>query len=262
MLPIYMIFHLDKVSSTYLKRAINEIILANDTRHLWFVLMLFNLFIIFYLIEKYLNKNRITADLSILLIISILSVKLPNIYQISQSLQYLLFFYMGYIFYKHRDKVNALKDKVIWFLIAHLSIFNFDYFIINNFNVSSNNVIYMKLFNLLVDKITAFLGIVFVFAMVQFLFTKRESKLHRLNSNKLFKNICMYNYFIYLVHQPIMLVILKVIRNIPIKPIIVYNILFWSTLFISLNLAKLYYFITSFYKYKLEPNITKKLYNQ
>jgi fucose 4-O-acetylase-like acetyltransferase len=86
MLPAEMIFHLNNDSSSYFKRVINEIILAKSPSHLWFILMLFNLFIIFYIIEEYLNRNNVALNLLMLFIISVISVIVPNIYQISQSL--------------------------------------------------------------------------------------------------------------------------------------------------------------------------------
>lgn len=255
MLPIQMIFHMDNISSSYFKRVLNEIILANKPRHLWFILMLFNLFIIFYLIENYLNRNKIISNLLILFVISILSVKIPNIYQVSQSVQYLLFFYIGYIFYRYKKIINTTKDKFLIFFIAHILLFNFDFFKIDRLSEQGNYIIYIKLFKLLSDKVIALVGVVSIFELVQFLFSKRYDKVHRLMGSKLFREISNNSFFIYLVHQPIMLIILKEIRNMPIKPIIVYNILFWITLMISLGVTNIYNTIIKKFLFCTKKNI-------
>ncbi len=240
MLPIKIIFNLDNISSSYFIRAINEIILARHPSHLWFILMLFNLFIIFYIIEKYLNKNKLIINLLILVTISIVSVKIPNVYQISTSMQYLLYFYIGYIIQKYKDNINFLKEKWKVLLILQIVGFNFDYFIINNLRTTNSNIVFIKFLNLLVDKIIALLGIMFIFTIIQISLKKGENRIYKLINTKLFKKISKNSYYIYLIHQPIMLVILRQIRDIPIYPIIVYNILFWSTLYISFILIKVY----------------------
>ncbi|EYE87687.1 hypothetical protein Q428_12050 [Fervidicella metallireducens AeB] len=185
MLPIKMVFYLDNNRAPYFKRVLNEILLAKVPSHLWFILMLFNLFIIFYFVEKYLNKNNIVVNIFILFIVSILSIKLPNIYQISQSLQYLLFFYIGYSFYKYRDVIISIKNKWILFFIVHSVIFNIAYFIINNLKLSGTKLIGLKLFSLTYDKFIAFFGITFIFTLIEFLLNKQENTSHKLVNSKL-----------------------------------------------------------------------------
>ncbi|WP_242846412.1 acyltransferase family protein [Clostridium botulinum] len=253
--PTQIIFKLDKVEKSYLKRVVYEIFLAHEPRYLWFILMLFNIFIIFYVIEKHLNKKNIVINLGIFFIVSVLASKCPNIYEIDKSFQYLLFFYMGYVFYENKKVVTLVKDKYILLFTIHILMFNYYYFIIDNVNIPSNKLILFNLFNIIIRRMIAFIGVGFVFSTIEFLISSMDKKGCILNDVKLFKNLSKYSYFIYLVHQPIMLVILKNIRWLQIKPIVVYNVLFWCTLMLSIGFAKIYYGIVYIYKHKWTKEI-------
>lgn len=52
MIPLQMIFSIYADEKSYIYRIINDTLLAQRPSHLWYLLMLFNLFIIFRIIEK------------------------------------------------------------------------------------------------------------------------------------------------------------------------------------------------------------------
>jgi fucose 4-O-acetylase-like acetyltransferase len=65
-------FYEGKSYKNFIEIVFDKIFLGRgiDPGHLWYVLMLFNLFIVFYFLEKYLNKN-IVISLGVLVILNI-----------------------------------------------------------------------------------------------------------------------------------------------------------------------------------------------
>lgn len=103
-----------------LKNGIIEI--GGGTGHLWFLVMLFLVFILFELLQKHVKLNE-KFKISFLIVISIFSfLASPLQFQISSAFYYLLFFYLGYIFYKTKDKYSQLIKKknaiFIWLLFV------------------------------------------------------------------------------------------------------------------------------------------------
>ncbi|MFQ9309614.1 MAG: acyltransferase family protein, partial [Paraclostridium sordellii] len=126
MIPLQTFFSVYKDKEVFIvDKSINYILFAQKPGHLWYLLMLFNLFIIFRIIEKLLNKNNIVFNLLILEIISMVSIKLPNIYYISSAFAYLIYFYIGYILCRNIDKIKiSLINNNKKYLIANILLFN------------------------------------------------------------------------------------------------------------------------------------------
>lgn len=83
-------------------------ILGLNTGHLWYLLILFNIFIIFYLYESFMLNKKYSIVLNLILF-SILYISLgffTNILQINRAIQYSIFFYLGYEFFRSKDKLN------------------------------------------------------------------------------------------------------------------------------------------------------------
>jgi peptidoglycan/LPS O-acetylase OafA/YrhL len=152
-----------------------------------------------------------------------------------------------------------IRSNLVALIVVHILIFNLDYFIINSLKLNGNKLIIMKIFNLAFDKIIAFSGIVLIFIIVDLLLSRYAGISFKLTNSKLFNKMSKSNYFIYLVHQPIMLVILNTIKDVPINPIIFYNILFWSTILISFSLAEIYYFGIHFWQKRYSEHFRYQL---
>lgn len=238
MIPIHMIFNIDNINTSYIIRIWNEIILAKSPRHLWFLLMLFNLFIIFYIFEKFFYRNTVKINFIIMLAISIVSIILPNTYQISSTFQYMIYFYIGYEFCNNKRKSS--RNKWMSMKLIHIILFNINYFSIYKFISQGNNGVIVKITSIISNRIISIIGVISIFLIMQHIFNVQEEKMDRLVKSNTFNKISKNTFYIYLIHQPIMLVILKKLRYLQIKPIIIYITLFAGTLIISFILVEIY----------------------
>ena len=110
--PIMTFFKFTEDS--YIKYCINGILLMNNTRHLWYIAVLFEIFIICSLVKKVLQKRNYILHIFIfliLLVIAIFSYKLPVILQLQNLCFYLLFFYLGYLFNRYYDKLYNIINN-------------------------------------------------------------------------------------------------------------------------------------------------------
>lgn len=233
MIPIQMIFKIYTDNYSFLYRVINEILLERRPAHLWFLLALFNIFIIFYFIESILNKRCTMLNFVILSLIGVASCKFPSVYQIGSSFRYLVYFYMGYVFYQN---INSIKNNIqvkTYLFLFHFLLFNIQYFVLSNIDI---NTIYFKTFKFLFNQVVSMLGVAYMFMCIYNL-CQDNKMIKKVMQNKIFKLIYQNKFYMYLVHQPIMLSILVRIKSINIKPITVFILLFWSTFFISLLLS-------------------------
>lgn len=81
------------------------IILSLDSRHLWYLMMLFGIFILFglgaHLIEKY-----PVLIFFLFLILSITAGHFPGYFQVNNICKFLIYFYIGFCYEKIRDRMN------------------------------------------------------------------------------------------------------------------------------------------------------------
>ncbi|MBS5884531.1 hypothetical protein [Clostridium sp.] len=94
--------------------------------------------------------------------------------------------------------------KFINFLVAQILISNAD-FLINNFD----NFLSKKILNIFSDRIMALIGIVVIYIVIERIIN--NSIIKYIINYKLFKELNKISYYINLIHQPIMLVFLKII---------------------------------------------------
>lgn len=104
----------------------NGVLLSKDSRHLWFVLMLFEVFVLFYLMNRCLQMLH--CPKWVLLILSFVfylsSYYFPYILQISNAFHYLFWFTLGYVFILYKNEVQriVMYSVGIAFLFAYLVI--------------------------------------------------------------------------------------------------------------------------------------------
>ncbi|MDU1413997.1 MAG: acyltransferase [Clostridium sp.] len=256
MIPIQMIFEIDNISTPYMSRIFSEIFLGKTPRHLWFLLMLFNLFIIFYLLENIFKKNKVYINFIVLFLLSVIAVKIPNFYQVSGSIQYMLFFYLGYVAYNHNKLKTIYINKSMWIIIiSYILLFNINYFIIGKYISLSSNTIVVKVLDYSIDKIISILGVMSIYLFINNLKNKNYERLERVCKSKLIFKINNLSFLIYLIHQPIMLIVLKKISLLDISPFTVYTTLFWVTLIVSIILSDLYLLLIGKVKNRYISNI-------
>lgn len=240
MIPVQMIFNIYSDNESFFYKVVNEILLANMPGHLWFLLALFNIFMIFYLVEEYVNKKSIifnkkgiVINFIILICIGFFTRNIPNFYQFQSSLEYFVFFYMGYVFSEYFEDIRNYVEKRRYVLFIHSAFFNIHYFLLNSIK---NSALWFKGVRFLFRKITSMLGVTFMF-MYSLKFCEDTERLDKFMNNSIIKLIDNNKFYTYLFHQPVLKIVLVNIGDIDISPFVVVNILFWSTLAISLLLA-------------------------
>lgn len=105
---------------------INGILLSKDSRHLWFVLMLFEVFVLFYLMNRCLQMLHCPKwALVVLSLVCYLSSNyFPYILQISNAFRYVFWFTLGYVFLLYKNEVRRIVvySVCVVFLFAYLVI--------------------------------------------------------------------------------------------------------------------------------------------
>ncbi|WP_282133257.1 acyltransferase family protein [Cellulophaga baltica] len=168
--------------------------------HFWFLIMLFIIFIIFYQFEDFF-KNKIKLGIIVTLSLFILYPIFAyfKVMPIANTFKYLPFFYMGYLFYYHDiiiEKHILNKKKIL--LFAHLILFSASlYFLQFNSNESIFNKIF-GFYHILPLGILATLILYTCFANIQ--------KLNNAIMNNIVLNINQNSYYIYIIHQPLLIV--------------------------------------------------------
>lgn len=90
---------LQLTDQSFLEYCYKGIILSLNTRHLWYILALFFIFILAILIKPLLTKSRTSRFLVVAfsLILYLVSPKLPSEVQLSNTCNYQLFFFLGVV---------------------------------------------------------------------------------------------------------------------------------------------------------------------
>lgn len=179
-----------------LKNAIGYgIFLTLDSGHLWFIFMLFNIFILFYLLEKGINKIYTPIVLGVMILIHLSSYTAPtNIFQFTSIGKYLVFFYIGYLFQKYKDEIlNVLNKRKFVYLVG-----TFLYFIIL---FRFLRQVPPNIFNALLF-VEALLGIT-----LSYLIILNVMRLKILNT-EIVRLLDRFNFEIYLLHDPLNYVLL------------------------------------------------------
>lgn len=88
----------------------NGILLSKDSSHLWFILMLFDLFVIFFIMKKCMQLLSLPHWTVLILsfVFYLLSGYFPYILQISNAFRYLFWFTLGYVFILYKDEVQRI----------------------------------------------------------------------------------------------------------------------------------------------------------
>ena len=193
---------------------IKSFMLGLNTGHLWYLLMLFNTLILFYLYEKFvLNKKYlIILNLIIFVILYISSGFFINIFQINRVIRYSIFFYLGYEFFRSKDKLilklEKLKTKYILITIPILVVISLALILVSKMKLSS--IILSKLFSL-IDIVIAIVCITICYLIVYLINNRIKNTVIKDNIDKLINIIGKYSFNIYLLHEPIIFVILHFI---------------------------------------------------
>ena len=90
------------------------IILSKDSRHLWYVLMLFEVFLLFWIIDHGVRKLRLPkwSLIFIAFLLFILANKIPYIFQLNNVFRYFFWFSCGYVFMLYKEVAIKMSNFV------------------------------------------------------------------------------------------------------------------------------------------------------
>lgn len=215
---------------------IKSFILGLNTGHLWYLLMLFDIFIIFYLYEKFILNKKYSIILNLILfsILYISSGFFTNIFQINRAIQYSIFFYLGYEFFRSKDKLilklEKLKSKSILIMTPVLITISLVLILVSKMKLS--NIVLSKFFSL-INVVIAMICITICYLIVYLINNRIKNIIIKEKIDKLIKIIGKYSFNIYLLHEPIIFIVLYFIANKYINP----NILVMVCLSISVSVS-------------------------
>lgn len=225
---------------------IKSFILGLNTGHLWYLLMLFDILIIFYLYEKFILNKKYSIILNLILfsILYISSGFFTNIFQINRAIQYGIFFYLGYEFFRSKDKLilklEKLKSKSILIMTPILISISLVLILVSKMKLSS--IMLSKFFSL-INVVIAMICITICYLIVYLINNRMKNIIIKERIDKLFKVIGKYSFNIYLLHEPIIFIVLYFIAskyiNATILVIICLSISVFGSVLISIIYMKL-----------------------
>lgn len=219
--PIMIGLNLTKYSKIgYLGKGI---ILSLDPRHLWYVFMLFNVFIILRIFEKYIDKAPTLIPIVIFVFLYIISGRLPAILQISNTAKYLVFFYMGYLF---QNKKEIIFDKLKFNKLLCASFFLLNIITLVG-SIYTRNIKVPGLIIGLTEFSSAVFGILFIYGVITLL-----SKT-TIEENKIYKSIEKNSFGIYLFHPMLIYIMFHFLGEKDVNPYILTLLVFGVSLLIS-----------------------------
>lgn len=251
MIPIGMKVGISAYENGFIN-SIKNLILGYSAGHLWFLMMLFTLFLVYYWVEKILIKVDPFISIFTLFFIQVISGKFPSIFFIQKAMYYMLFFHLGHLVYLKLEKLVNIKIK----LYEYRNIIIYSIFVIIPLLVLMKGKLpHIRIITMLtystIDNLIAVLGIIQMYLLVV---TIKETRLYNIIESKL-NYINKYNFNIYLLHEPIIFILLSNILNL--NPTIVVISNFTLSICISIILAKLYYLIV--FKLKELTSLNKGL---
>lgn len=182
-------------------------ILAKAPRHLWYLIMLFNILILFNYFEKYIFKYK-EITLLLTLILHPFAFSFPiDIFQVPSTIYYSFYFMLGYYFQYNRNKLITYLNKTNKIYVTSALVF----FSIIVYSLSHIGIIKSNISSL----ICSILGIMFIYIISNMI-----SQKSKITNNFIYKTISMNNFGIYLFHPMIIYILFYNIRNLNLNPYI------------------------------------------
>lgn len=93
---------------------VSSYIYSTNSRHLWYLLTLFEIFILFYFISKFSNKKYCKAYiLTTACIMYAFSFIVTNLFQVNSCLHYILYFSIGFLYLHTNKQIGSFKTLIL-----------------------------------------------------------------------------------------------------------------------------------------------------
>lgn len=213
---------------------IRGILLSKDPGHLWFLLMLFNVFVLFYLLNTFiLSKSSLMLSAVLIFAVGLSGQYATNLLQIQQSFGYLMYFYAGYIWARHRIFLDSFILRNNWFIIA-LGFTHLLFFVARSyFYIHKGKNFYANLIDKSFEIFVALAGILFIYSLCLHLSSKTK-----INNSRLISLLEKNSLIIYLFHQPLLYIYYLNLWNKNVPPIMVIMMCFITGLSVPLLISK------------------------
>lgn len=215
------LYYCDFINENFWWYTFKNFILVIGPRHLWYLVMLFNLLVLFNIFENKIYKHKLLFLVITILLYPISFIFTIRVFQIPDVLTYLFYFMIGYCFQHYRIKISELLNKtskiyVLCILILlSIGIFTF------------NNLYDIKITILKI--ICSLLGIASLYVMSVMI-----SQQEIITNHRFFKLIDKNNFGLYLFHPMIIYILFFNIKNINITPWLSIPIIFILSTLISI----------------------------
>ena len=227
--PIRLLLN-DYPDQSVLNLIVSGILLSNNPGHLWFLLMLFNLFLVFRLLEPIIVTYKWSVILFFLFGLHLGGHNIPKVFQLQVTSQFLIYFYLGYLCMQKQDYIKKyLGLNYGWTcFVLHLALLGGVYYITTFLEIPARHLVVMISRFLL-----AVLGIAFTY-----IFSCHLERNQLIRRNALYGYLDQYNFSIYLFHEPIIFIILSRLAYAAIEPFLLVSICFFASMSISIVLSK------------------------
>lgn len=208
-----------------------KFILGTSPSQLWFLLMLFNVFIISYLMTPFWEKHLLLSFLVVMVCygLSIVGNRImPDVFNIWTSLRYVLFFFIGFNLRKYAECILWKIPAWIYF-IMHVFVFAGLWF------VGSMSGTLCKLVSYVGSHLLYVIGAIMIFMVLQ----KIANSVNRYN--KVLKFLSDKSMIVYLFHQQIIyftIVLFNGVINPWMHAFVNFSVSFGLSLLISVALKK------------------------
>lgn len=198
---------------------LNGIILSKDSRHLWFVLMLFEVFMIFYVMNKCVDKLKLPkwSMLLISFVFYMLAKHFPYVFQISNAFRYLFWFTFGFVFFIYK---LAIRNIIV------------NYVIVGSFLLSCAFVKFGCSGNIPFMSTIAAIGGIMLFYTI-------SCDFRGITKYKIYQLISKNSFGIYLYHVFFIYLMFFYLANISISPYLLISIVFVVSLALSIAMTEL-----------------------
>ncbi|VYU05035.1 acyltransferase family protein [Clostridium butyricum] len=237
-IPIGIIIGIQTYQDGYQSSLIN-LLLGYESGHLWFLMMSFILLVVFFQLEKFfIEKNKCIIICLFFFVFQLLYSKLPRIFLINKAMFYMIFFYSGYILFLKYELISKIQFKLNSGKIIIISFLGINTLLAAKEIIPSIPII-SSIIDIFISDIIGMLGVIQMYSVVLYF------KKIRLNPKIKYtiKYINKYNFQIYLLHEPIIFIILY--RFINYHSFFLVSICFMGSIIISIILINLYYLIKS-----------------
>lgn len=158
----------------------------------------------------------------------------PMLVFVSGAIQYSIFFYLGYEFFRNKDKLTLklekFKTKNILIIIPILTAISLILILVSKMRLS--NIMLSKLFSL-INIVVAIVCIIICYLIVYLINNRMKNITIKDKIDKLINVIGKYSFNIYLLHEPIIFIVLHFISSKYINP----NVLVMLCLSISVSIS-------------------------